>query len=45
MTERDWFRKHKKDIETIKIIIESLKKDKKIQKLYEKFKKSKIEKR
>ena len=45
MTDSDWFKKHKKDIENIRLIMESLQKDKKIQKLYENFKKSKIEKR
>lgn len=40
-----FFKEHKEEIENIRLIMESLKKDKKIQKLYEKFKKSKIEKR
>ena len=45
MTDSDWFKKHKKDIENIRLIMENLKKDKKIKKLYENFKKSKLEKR
>lgn len=45
MKDSDWFKKHKKDIENIRLIMESLKKDKKIQKLYENFKKYKIKKR
>ena len=45
ITDSDWFKKHKEEIENIRLIMENLKKDKKIQKLYEKFKKSKIEKR
>lgn len=41
----NFFEEHKEEVEEIRLIMESLKKDKKIQKLYENFKKSKIEKR
>lgn len=41
MEERDWFQKHDKEIQKIKNELKNLQQDKRIQKLYKKFKKRK----